>query len=285
MDNQNNPNSPNNPSGLGTPTFPSDTSVDGTTTPADLNPLQPPPPPPPPTPSPPTTPQPQPDPTPIQWGPPDTLASQSLASSPNPSTWPSTPQVPTAPEPPSALEPIAPTPQPQDTTSPPTSPLDNPWGAPLQPPPIDGPIAPQSESTPTDLSHLIGNDTISTEPQPATATSETLVVPSTNSAPEVPTLPTEGNHRGIPKWVIGLGVGLLIIVAGASAYFILGIGQPPKTSSVPATEAPKQEIKPPPPVSKPSPESAATGSASFGELEGSKQATSAADLLRQRRGR
>lgn len=201
----------------------------------------------------------------------DPLASQPLSTPPasQPPTWPPTPSQP-------------------EPTPPPVSPLDNPWGAPLQPPPIDSTLSQQpptpdisTESTPTDLSHLIGNDTNIPlgGTQPTAVAPEPLVTPTT---PEVPTLPQEPNHGGgIPKWVIGLGVGLLIVVAGASAYFILGIGQPPKTSSIPATEAPKQEIKQPPPVAKPSPQSA-TGSASFGELEGSKQATSAAELLRQR---
>lgn len=84
----------------------------------------------------------------------------------------------------------------------------------------------------------------------------------------------------------------MLVVAGASGYFILGIGQPPKTpTSIPATQTPKttRQVKPPPvatPIPQPSPE--ATGSANFGQLGGaaaSPQATSAADLLKQRQQR
>ncbi|OGE63101.1 hypothetical protein A2964_03285 [Candidatus Daviesbacteria bacterium RIFCSPLOWO2_01_FULL_40_27] len=192
------------------------------------------------------------------------------------------------------------------------SPLDNPWGAPVQTPPIEQPQpatqpswtniptnpaedqatnvppATPSEATPTDLSHLISNNQPEQTTPPA---SETMDVPSVATpTPEVPTLPTE-NHKGIPKWLIGLGIGLLVLVGGASAYFILGIGQPNKTTSLPATTVPETtEVKTPlpitTPVAQPSPEqSAATGSANFGELGGSsgnQGATSAAELLRQR---
>lgn len=191
-------------------------------------------------------------------------------------------------------------------SSPSTPSLNNPWDAPSQLPPIDGspqnwspstnqtlssgPPLPGLESTPTepaptDLSHLISNNPLPVTGQnPAPQSSETLVVPSVTPTPEVPTIPTQSNH-GIPKWLIGVGIGLLIIVAGASAYFILGIGQPTKTSSVPAEVTnTKQTVKTPPPIATTAP-AAATGSANFGELQGSNtapQATSAADLLKQR---
>lgn len=174
-----------------------------------------------------------------------------------------------------------------------TSSLDNPWGAPTQPPPIDSspataapfPTEPSwmntapAESAPTDLSHLINES--SNTPPPA----ETLVVPPAPAAnPETPGLTTE-THKGIPKWLLGLGIVLLILVIGASAYFILGIGQPSKpTTSLPAVTAPKAAVTqptPPPPTATP----VATGSASFESLQGSgsaPQATSAAELLRQR---
>lgn len=210
-----------------------------------------------------------------------------------------------------------------------SSPLNNPWSTPAQSPAIDNqpppinpielqnipadisepsqptwmPITPlpetspgltestplqsatpspaQSEPAPTDLSHLITNNS---RPDP-----ESLIVPPTS--PEVSTtLPAE-NHKDIPKWLIGLGVGLLLIVTGASAYFILGIGQPPKTSSIPAEQTEKPTIKAPAPIatpvaSQPSPAPAdSSNPANFGQLEGgnSPEATSAADLLRQRR--
>lgn len=193
-----------------------------------------------------------------------------------------------------------------------SSPLDNPYGAPIQPPPFDSglsaqqnplpspvqpditqsipqapePQIPQQEpawsppqipteqpsaalpdlaQAPTDLSHLMGNSE-STQPPPAEP--EIVVVPQMNT-PEVPTIPTEGK-TGIPKWVIGLGVGLLIVVIGASAYFILGIGQTPKNTSLPAVEPPKvTQQAAPAPVVTPQPQQAATGSANFGELQGS----------------
>lgn len=209
-------------------------------------------------------------------------------------------QAPTQPEP-SQTQPEPPV-EPTPTFTPPPSrgmqsdlsPLDNPLGAPAQPPPIDGPdqttppawsppSQPAGESTqaaPTDLSHLISTNNSQEQPQ---STAETLIVPTTAS-PEVPNLPTE-ERRGIPKWMIGVGIGLLLLVTGASAYFILGIGRKPETSSVPATtQTQTSQIKPPPPVATPvaQPTPQSTGSANFGELGGAQQATSAADLLRQR---
>lgn len=144
------------------------------------------------------------------------------------------------------------------------------------------PVNNSETAAPTDLSHLItGNNhnEESTKTEPA----ETLVVPSTFT-PDIPTVTEE--KKGIPKWLIGVGIGLLILVSGASAYFILGIGKAPQTpTSAPAqvTEAP--QVRPPAPIPTPASEAnPATGSANFGELEGSgtQQATSAADLIRQR---
>lgn len=180
-----------------------------------------------------------------------------------------------------------------------SSPLDNPYSAPSQAPSIDGGLqsasmqstpawvppqnVPQanpepqetSEQAPTDLSHLIGSDANN---QTMTAQSENIVLPQ-NSVPEVPTIPVE-NKSGFPKWIIGLGVGLLIIVAGASAYFIMGIGQTPKNTSLPAQEAPAntQQSTPLPTATPASQEGTpATGSANFGQLQGSTpQATSTA---------
>lgn len=206
-----------------------------------------------------------------------------------------------------------------------TSSLDNPWGAPVQPPAIDGsnqitaeqtypvqsapipdpttmnpniassppPWAPQvsipgsTEPAPTDLSHLINSGATEEITQPSSEP-ETLVAPA--GVPEVPTVPIEGG-KGFPKWLIGVGIGLLIIVAGASAYFILGIGQPPKTTtSIPATTSQNANQTPETttPVATEVPQSTSTpeasGSANFGQLQesGTQTATSAADLLRQR---
>lgn len=204
-------------------------------------------------------------------------------------------------QPPTAFTPSIPTPTPT------FSPLDNPWGAPTQPPTIDIPAMPTisqpppiqpswmnvganaspplpstTESAPTDLSHLITNNS---QPEIPIAP-ETLVVSPQIPAAETPPVGAEG-PKGLPKWVIGLGIGLLIIVAGASAYFILGIGQPPKTTaSLPAetAKAPLPQVKPPAPIATPfQPEPASSGSANFGQLQGGGQsATSAADLINQR---
>ncbi|MBI3109841.1 hypothetical protein HYZ06_02255, partial [Candidatus Daviesbacteria bacterium] len=191
-----------------------------------------------------------------------------------------------------------PPPPPPPTPSPLENPLDNPWGAPPQPPPISTPTTPppwtppqalaetsSADSPPTDLSHLVGNSS-QAEPIPTNSGQvETLVVPPA-AVPEVPAEPTDNIKRGVPKWLIGVGLGLLLAVLGVSAYFILGIGQAPKGGSVPAvpTQA-TQEVKPPAPL--PTPVAAtpapASETSSFGRLEGTGQsATSAADLLRQR---
>ena len=290
MDNSNNPNWPNNPNPQ---------PVSGIT--------------PPPAPTPQPNPQPNPpafDPT-SSFNPMPTpqagIQPQSDYSSftppPQPEpTWPPPPQMPTNPVPqPQVEQPIPtftqPTPQFQtpniQTPVSQPSPLDNPWGAPTKAPAIDGSMNSVPEnSAPTDLSHLISNNDTQGQTQQSSAIPETLIVPQANTvAPEVPTLPSEG-HKGIPKWLIGVGIGLLLVVVGASAYFILGIGQSAKpTTSLPAVTQTSQTVKTPPPIATPIPQAtetpAATGSANFGQLGGSsgtqtQQATSAADLLRQR---
>ena len=212
--------------------------------------------------------------------------------------------------------------------SPTPSPLDNPWGVPIQPPSIDSasPPAPQPtwiptpgssnginsntpnpaqaepapvqpepaliepESAPTDLSHLISNNSQTDVNQTSVQNPATLVVPS--ASPEVSATAPAENHKSIPKWLIGIGVGLLVIVSGASAYFILGIGQAPKTQSVPAVqETTSATIKAATPIATPPAASSQTASesANFGQLGGNApaspppQASSAADLLRQRK--
>lgn len=267
----------------------------------------------------PSTPPPVPPPAPT-WppGPIQPDPTTPLSAMPPSDTWPTSQPEPsptfTPPPPaksdvvPAASPPsVEPTGSPTSETTPESnsSPLDNPWGAPSQTPPLSqspsttqpswtnipgnqpenqtvNPSSPE-ESAPTDLSHLISNN------QPEPVAPETLVAPSTTPTPDVPTLPAE-THKSIPKWLIGLGVGLLILVVGASAYFILGIGQTPKeTTSLPATTTSKTaEVKLPPPIATPTAQPAATESANFGQLGGSSgetQATSAADLLRQRQGR
>ncbi len=255
---------------------------------------------PPPTPSP-TPPAPSWPSEPVNAAQPDPLAQTSPWSPPQP--------IPTQPQPTSTFTtPVAP-----ETPTATTSPLDNPWGVPTQAPAIDAtpqppaqpsqpswmtasapteqpPTPTQTESAPTDLSQLIAGSSVApAEPNTsAPATPETLVVsPSNSEPPEVPTLPTEG-HKGIPKWLIGVGIALLLIVIGASAYFILGIGQPPKTTtSVPAVTQSSNTVKPPAPIPTQIPQATpppATGSASFGQIGGSngtQTATRAGDLMKK----
>lgn len=271
--------------------------------------------------APPPTPSPAP-PTP-SW-PPATPIQPDTFSTPAPPPAPSWPSVaPVQPDPlaqtsswsPPQPIPAQSQPNPTFTTPTATSPLDNPWGVPTQAPAIDAtpqplaqpsqpswmtasapteqpPTPTQTENAPTDLSQLIaGSGAAPAEPNSsAPATPETLVVSESNAeAPEVPTLPTEG-HKRIPKWLIGVGIGLLLIVAGASAYFILGVGQPPKaTTSIPAVTA-QTTVKPPAPIVTQVPQPTAppesTSSAGFGQIGGSsgtQTATSAADLIRQRK--
>lgn len=155
-----------------------------------------------------------------------------------------------------------------------------------EPPPFPGASDPSTaapttiDQAPTDLSHLIGDSVEETAPpsQPET------LAPTSNGNPEIPTLPAgnTGETKLMPKWVIGVAIGSLIAVAGASAYFILGVGQP-KPVSLPAT----QSATPPPAVTstpQPTPTPSTTGSANFGQIQGNTtpQATSAADLIRLR---
>ncbi|KKR15841.1 MAG: hypothetical protein UT54_C0042G0001, partial [Candidatus Daviesbacteria bacterium GW2011_GWB1_39_5] len=149
-----------------------------------------------------------------------------------------------------------------------------------------------TETAPTDLSHLITNN--NTSPQSVDSNPETVVVPPAQT-PEVPNVSTE-NHKKLPLWLIGVGIGLLILVAGASAYFILGIGQASKpTTSLPATTTTNTSTATPPaatPIAatsaQPSEQPGASSSSNFGELGGSNaspQASSAAQILLQRQGR
>ncbi len=181
--------------------------------------------------------------------------------------------------------PINSTPNPMDTTIQPA----------LSTGTLPSPTTPNQDTfVPTDLSHLIPTEPptpVDTNPPASASQPETMVVQSSAAAaPEVPEVP-DGN-RGVPKWVIGVGVGLLLAVAGASAYFILGLGQTPKPGSLPAVPTTNnQTITQPPqtplPAPTPTPQPTATASgtqSNFGQLQGSTntQATSAADLIRQR---
>ena len=159
------------------------------------------------------------------------------------------------------------------------------------PPPLES-APPQPETAPTDLSQLVAQaPEIPPAFAPPVTQPETLVSPpsSVNGGIDVPNIPMESGG-GIPKWVIGLALGLVIVVAGTSAYFILGIGKNTPAQSLPATTEDQQTLTEPPQQLPPQPP-AATSSASFGQFGGSAgtgttpAATSAADLLRQRQRR
>src|SRR3989344_6761709 len=144
------------------------------------------------------------------------------------------------------------------------------------------------EPAPTDLPHPMNTAPQTPEPNanfvPPVTQAETLVLPSNGNGSQVmANVAGETHSRGLPKWVIGLSIALLLIVAGASAYFILGIGQSNQSISLPAT------IGRPQPTQQPTVRPVVTpqDSGGFGNLNppspSTQSATSAADLLRQRR--
>lgn len=188
----------------------------------------------------------------------------------------------------------------QGVQSQPTNPFNQPE-APSWQPPI---TASSPEPAPTDLSHLIPDSPTSSvvggqSEQPVYAPPitqpETLIVPPDGNevGPNIPT--TEGGHSKIPKWVIGVGLGLLLAVTGATAYFIWpGFGNTinltPTTDQPATTEQPATIPTPTVPTATPTPildGSTPDGSGGgFGAVDGSANTptppTSAADLLRQR---
>ena len=231
---------------------------------------------------------------------------------------------PSPPQPPTSQPPVPIQPEPVsssfDWSSPATQPPTQSWANPVQPEPImpqgepptptftppeaqtyntipDAPSPTESapvqpETAPTDLSQLAAQMP-ETPPTfaPPVSQPETLVTSpgGLNGGIDVPNIPMESGG-GIPKWVIGLALGLVIVVAGTSAYFILGIGKnTPDAQSLPATTQDQQTLTDPPQQLPPHP-LPATSSASFGQFGSSgtsttPAATSAAELLRQRQGR
>lgn len=206
--------------------------------------------------------------------------------------------------------PIVPTPiiEPVPTFIPPASPIEppplipttpnfgeNPGSAPI-PVPVSVPVpdvsavpswAPtneNSEAVPTDLSNLMGNN----PPTSAETAQPTVVVPPSGS--ETNQVVTSGS-KGLPKIVLIIGIVLILIVIGASAYFILGVGNSSNLpTSIPAeqqslTNPPKQIVPTVVPVE------TGTGSATLGNPNGilsgtptpaTSSGTSAIDVLRSR---
>ncbi len=184
------------------------------------------------------------------------------------------------------------TPVPDNTFTPVPPPVDSPTA--MAPSTVGGPppwASPAMDNAPTDLSQLIGNSpapTMESTPSdmPATVSAADVVAQTASPVPQVVT--NEGG-KGFPKWMIAAGLGIVLLVAGASAYFILGVGKSQDTTtSIPAEQQP---LTTPPRTTNPSPQPTveSSSSATFGELQGSSpsaQATpsgqTAAEILKQR---
>lgn len=197
---------------------------------------------------------------------------------------------PTEPTPPAAADAFA---------TAPTSSMDNSGGAtdPMASwsSPADSSTAPASapnDSIPTDLSHLAAPAGSEGGMVPSSSLpSDSMVVPA--PAPEAT---VNNTSSGFPKWLLIVGGVILILVIGASAYFILGGGKfgQAATVSVPAEQPPL--ANPPQPIiptEAPTGENAAS-QGGFGSLNGteatpssaastsSAKTPSAMDLLKQR---
>lgn len=189
------------------------------------------------------------------------------------------------------------TPSPVDQTPVPPQPETNTFGMPpaAAPTPFNPfassgtgsqpsePVA--SETVPTDLSNLVNTspEAVSYMPQ---AEAPSVVLPQAPGGGMDQAVPASGG-KGFPKILIIIGGVILLIVIGASAYFILGIGKPaeplPVSNSIeqqPAA-APTAKLTPTPTVS--------TQSGSFSNLPGNPTVTpsgggggSAYDLLKKR---
>lgn len=154
------------------------------------------------------------------------------------------------------------------------------------------------EAAPTDLSHLVETLAPSNITTLGGETVPDLTVPqpqlNSQSVPEV----TNSKSNNFPKAALIVGaVVLLLIVLGASAYFILGIGNSQETTSLPIEQAP---LSNPPqaiiPVT-PTPEPLGNYNTSLGSLSGATNSSqlsvpngtssaqtspSALDLIKQR---
>lgn len=152
-----------------------------------------------------------------------------------------------------------------------------------------------TDSAPTDLSQLtnspvptsitdsLGAPLSPVQPEMASAT---VTVP-----PAAQVVTSDGGR--FPKWILFAGVGVIVIVAAASAYFILGIGK--STPAVPANQTTEVAPQPLIPVAAATPTSSAAP-AGLGAIQGgtpsavpttqvsSPSGTSAIDLLKARQG-
>lgn len=171
-------------------------------------------------------------------------------------------------------------------------------GVPLESGPSGTPEAPVPvEAAPTDLSHLVGSPNsaeVTTSPAP-TVQPETLVVVPQSSQQDAQQVVTGSGAHGFPKLILLAGVLVVLLVAGGSAYFILGVGKPEvATTSTPAIQPP---LTNPPRTLMPSPSEPSSPSANFGDITGGRtnvteglsptngattSGTSALEMLRQR---
>lgn len=207
-----------------------------------------------------------------------------------PSVNPLTPPETTPQEPPSPIQPITPEVFAPDNSQTPSMPpnLSQSLGLGRAEQPGSTPPSPQTptETAPTDLSHLISETPPANNHNevytPPIAQPDNLVVPS-NNTPE--SITTSENHFNISKILIIVGIIVILIVSGLSAYFILGIGKPaPSPASVPAQEEstltnPPQQIQTSPTLPSTPP---ATTSSNLVTPTPTPSGTSAVDLLKQR---
>lgn len=148
-----------------------------------------------------------------------------------------------------------------------------------------------TDSAPTDLSHLVNTPENGVPSTPAAPQAEPVVVTQA-ATPDTNQVVTGSNSGGIPKWaLIAGGVILLLIVAGASAYFILGVGKPAQTEQTENTAPIEEQVPTIPPQTLVPTEAVppvASGAANFGSLSNASPSpsvaggTSALDRLRQR---
>lgn len=130
------------------------------------------------------------------------------------------------------------------------------------------------EPMPTNLSDLGTEPAPSQQPSVQPPQAEVLVMPQNVSQVSAP--PAAG---GFPKWIILVGVLLILLVGGGSAYFILGVGQTKQTAA--PTEQPPASLAQPTSVMPsvlPSPTTVIAPTAPAASPSG----TSAIELLRKR---